>query len=169
MKKYIRDVVSDIVDPRDKITHTPDGVFALASKGKPALFFLEIDRGTTALRDDVHGVAKMLKFYFRLMVDGQYQRYRDDFRTDRPFDLFRVLVVTTTQARLTNMRKLSTAITIQPATAKRFVWLSTHDVVTPGAVLGSIWTSFDEGDPTTYGIAPGVETKEVCARLPVGA
>ena len=53
--RYIRDFICDIRDPAKLIHHTPDAVFALERDGNPALFFLEIDRGTEVLNDPEKG------------------------------------------------------------------------------------------------------------------
>lgn len=45
VKKYIRDNVCDIENKRIAHSHTPDAVFALEKDGRPAPFFVEIDRG----------------------------------------------------------------------------------------------------------------------------
>ena len=46
LAKHIKDFVCDIQRPETKLNHTPDAVFALSKNGSPALFLLEIDRGT---------------------------------------------------------------------------------------------------------------------------
>ena len=46
--KYIKDVVFDVANAQEEITHTPDGVLALSKAKRPALFFLEVDRGNAA-------------------------------------------------------------------------------------------------------------------------
>src|SRR5262249_17580381 len=51
VKKYLRDHVQDY-------SHTPDAVFCLEKDGKPALFFLEIDRGGEVLTDETKGFLK---------------------------------------------------------------------------------------------------------------
>ena len=56
VKKYIRDKVSEY-------SHTPDAVFALEKDGKPALFFLEIDRGIEIVSDPEKGFLKCVVFY----------------------------------------------------------------------------------------------------------
>src|SRR5690606_13268302 len=70
--KYIKDVVFDARNPREKISHTPDAVFALVKGGKPALFFLEIDRGTESLSNPERGVNKMIRFYEGLAKSGKF-------------------------------------------------------------------------------------------------
>ena len=60
--KYLKDVAFDIVNPKEHIPHTPDAVFCLEKGNKPALFFLEIDRGTEVLSSPEKGVLKMVRF-----------------------------------------------------------------------------------------------------------
>ena len=78
--KYIRDFICDVRDPARLIHHTPDAVFALEKDGNPALFFLEIDRGTEVVNDPEKGFLKSFHFYLNYFVDGKYQKYSEDFR-----------------------------------------------------------------------------------------
>ncbi len=115
--KYIKDFVCDMRNPARLIHHTPDSVFALEMDGKPALFFLEIDRGTEGLTNPDKGFLKCLEFYLNYWVDGKYQRYAEDFKCG-PFKAFRALIVTTSQTRVDNMRQAG-----QPLTLTR-LWLN---------------------------------------------
>src|SRR5215469_478033 len=73
MARYIRDVVCDVGNGRRELGHTPDAVFALEKNGMPALFFLEIDRGTEVVSDPEKGVLKACRFYLNLLVGGGFQ------------------------------------------------------------------------------------------------
>ena len=154
VRKYIRDVVCDMQDLSQKLNHTPDGVFALQKEGKPALFFVEIDRGTEVLTNEDKGFLKAIRFYLNYLVDEEqkYQRYRQDFDC-APFQVFRVLFVTTSEKRLENMRQAVSGLPFHRGQAKRFVWLATFEQVTPETVFGDIWRSMDEGDEGLYRIA----------------
>lgn len=148
--KYIKDVICDVANEREQVSHTPDGVFALEKDGRAALFFLEIDRGTEVVADPRKGVLKCLRFYASYLVDGKYQRYARDFAVEG-FKGFRTLIVTSTQARLLSIRRASTEMDVPPK-AKRFLWVTTEDKITPDIVFTPIWKSIDSEDNTTYRI-----------------
>jgi hypothetical protein len=150
LKKYIKDVVCDIQTPTYEISHTPDAVFALAKNGKPALFFLEIDRGTEVVSDAEKGVLKSFRFYINCLLREQYHRYEKDFRTG-PFKGFRALIVTTSSERLANMQSACSKLDVQ-AKAKQFIWLTTEENVRNELIFGKIWRSADRDDNTTYSI-----------------
>lgn len=148
--KYIRDVVCDISNKRESIGHTPDAVFALEKDGKPALFFLEIDRGTESVSDAEKGVLKCVRFYLNYLADGKYQRYARDFGCGE-FKGFRALVVTTSDQRLRNCREAAKSLDF-PVQGKRFVWISTFAHIEKSGPLGPVWNSLDSGDEKVYGI-----------------
>jgi hypothetical protein len=149
--KYIRDFVCDVYDPAKLIHHTPDGVFALERNGKSALFFLEMDRGTEALTNPDKGFLKCLQFYLNYWVGDKYQRYGEDFNCE-PFKAFRVLLVTTSQTRIDNMRKAASNVHMDPPMVKRFIWLTTDDELNRETIFKPIWQSADIGDENLYRI-----------------
>lgn len=151
--KYLRDVVGDGQDLSQKLSHTPDGVFALQKEGQLALFFVEVDRGTEALSQEDKGFLKAVRFYLNYLVDPQhpYQRYRQDFG-GAGFKGFRVLFVTPSEARLENMRQAVSALPFHHPQAKRFIWLTTLDQLTPAGVFGEIWRAAEGTDPRYYRI-----------------
>ncbi|MBZ0268479.1 replication-relaxation family protein [bacterium] len=151
IRKYIRDVVSDIRGP-GKITHTPDGVFALEKAGRAALFFLEIDRGTETVSDPRRGILKHIHFYLRYLDGDGYQRYREDFGVAEPFRGFRALVVTSSPKRLENIREVGGRINFEPDHAKRFIWLASQDQVDGSDILSEIWRDLSP-DGGTHAIA----------------
>ena len=148
--KYIRDVICDIADNREEVSHTPDGVFALERIGKQALFFLEIDRGTEVVSDPDKGVLKSIRFYANYLLEGKYQRYAKDFGVTA-FKGFRSVYVTTSAARLQNIREATTDLQV-PQKAKRFHWITTVDKVTNETIFTPIWVSIDPTDSATYQI-----------------
>ena len=151
VRKYIRDVVCDIQDIAHNINHTPDAVTALQKDGNAALFFIEIDRGTEVVSNEEKGFLKAIRFYLNYLVDDQkkYQRYTQDFRC-APFKGFRVLFVTTSDTRLTNMRQAVSNLEFHYAKAKRFIWLTTFEQITTADIFQPIWRSADTTDTTTY-------------------
>lgn len=148
--KYIRDVTCDISHARESVSHTPDGVFALEKDGKTALFFLEIDRGTETITAAEKGVLKSVRFYLNYLIDGKYQRYGADFGIES-FRGFRTLYVTTSDARVTNIRQAVSTVDV-PEKAKRFLWLSTLEKINANTLFGPIWKSANEGDSDLHSL-----------------
>lgn len=149
--KYIRDFICDTHNQSAIIYHTPDAVFALEKDGKAALFFLEMDRGTEALTNPEKGFLKCLHFYLNYWVGGKYQRYSEDFRCEA-FRNFRTLFVTTSQARVDNMRQAAKDVNIEPSQVKRFIWLTADDRLARDSMFQSIWQSADIADNNYYKI-----------------
>lgn len=149
-RKQLQDAVR--VD-RATISHTPDAVFALEHAGKPALFFLEVDRGTETLSDAERGVLKMLRFYLHYLVSEGYQRYAAVFGVPA-FKAFRVLLTTTSETRLANMRALGGELEFELPHAKRFIWLATQEAITEETIFGPVWRALEPSDEHIYSIAP---------------
>lgn len=150
VKKYIRDRINDIALSSISYSHTPDAVFALEKDGRPALFFLEIDRGTEIVSDSSKGFLKCAVFYLNYWVDRGWLRYNEDFK--REFSAFRMLVVTTSQARLSHMREAATSLPFPKEQAKRFLWGTIHSWLRVETVFDPIWQSLDTTDETAYRI-----------------
>jgi hypothetical protein len=148
--KYIRDVTCDIANEREKVSHTPDGVFALQKDGKAALFFLEIDRGTETVSDADKGVLKATRFYLNYLFDGKYQRYSKDFNVDS-FKGFRTLFVTGSETRMQNIRQASAKLQV-PEKAKKFIWITTDNKISTESMFKPIWKSIDHRDNSGYQI-----------------
>src|SRR6266446_3544062 len=120
VKKYIRDRINDIALSSVSYSHTPDAVFSLEKDGKPALFFLEIDRGGEVVSDPEKGFLKCIVFYLHYWQEKKWIRYNEDFH--REFRNFRLLVVTTSPLRLTHMREQVSAYSFPESQVKRFLW-----------------------------------------------
>jgi Replication-relaxation len=129
VKKYIRDTVKDIANKSLIYSHTPDAVFALEKAGKPALFFVEIDRGVEVVSDPEKGFLKSIVFYLNYWVDGKYRRYEADFPV-KDCKAFRALYVTTSKERLAHMREAVTRLPFRDANVKRFLWGTTQNEAT---------------------------------------
>ena len=148
--KYIKDFVCDVSRPNDEpITHTPDAVFALEKNQVPALFFLEVDRGTEVVGDQNKGVLKCVKFYLNYLVSGNYQRYSQDFGCGQ-FRGFRTLIITTTEKRAENMRAAVSGLPFAEK-AKKFIWLTDQEQAIR-SIFDSIWRSADHTDQNRYRI-----------------
>jgi archaeosine-15-forming tRNA-guanine transglycosylase len=106
----------------EAIALTPDGYFELASEGAIRAMFLENDRGTEAL--SVWQQKAVL--YVQLAVSGEFQ---NRFRQPQ----FRVLVVTSSERRLDNIRAV-----VAKSTDKIF-WLTTLDNIHQQGLWSPIW------------------------------
>ena len=148
--KYIKDFACDVQNGGEQLSHTPDAVFALQKNGVPALFFLEVDRGTEVVSDPQKGVLKACRFYLNYLVGGQYQRYGKDFGC-QPFRGFRTLFVTSSEKRLSNMRQAVSALNFE-GKAKKFIWFVTEGAPFRTTLFQAIWISGDAQDPTLYRI-----------------
>jgi hypothetical protein len=149
LAKYIKDFVCDVRDGREQINHTPDAVFALQKHGTPALFFLEIDRGTEVITDAERGVLKACRFYLNYLLSGNYSRYVADFGV-QAFRGFRALLVTTSEQRVTNIRSAVAALPFEDK-AKRFIWLATYGDLDQ-SITAAAWRSADATDNAVYRI-----------------
>jgi hypothetical protein len=139
VKKYIRDSVKNL-------SHTPDAVFALEKNNKPALFFVEIDRGTELISDPERGLLKAIIFYLNYWTVKGYARYEKDFRCQ--FETARVLILTTTQTRLQHIREAVTKLDFTPKYVKRFLWVTSEKE----AIFSSVWHALDTSDTEVYAI-----------------
>lgn len=155
LKKHIRDVTTDAMEPQQKISHAPDAVFALQRGEASALFFLEIDRGTEVLSNPDRGVLKTIRFYLSSLVSGSYQRYQREFGLARPFRAFRALFVVSSAERLRNIREICGTTTFNPEYAKRFIWLTTEQALLDPELLTRTWTALEPSDARGYAIVPG--------------
>jgi hypothetical protein len=106
----------------ETIKLTPDGYFELASAGGVRAAFLEIDLGTEALSV----WQKKAALYLQLAVSGEFQ---NRFRQQQ----FRVLVVTSSERRLNNIRAV-----VAKSTDKIF-WLTTLDNIHSEGLWSPIW------------------------------
>ncbi len=151
VKKYIRDRVCDVTNHAYEHSHTPDGVFALEKDGKPALFFLEIDRGTEVISDPQKGFLKCVLFYLNYWTEGKFSRYGVDFHCP-PFEAFRVLIITTSGERIKNIRQAVTALPFPDDSIKRFFWITTEARIRRDGIFANIWVSLHRDDQTVYRI-----------------
>lgn len=150
LKKYIKDIVCNINNAEELISHTPDAVFALAKNQATGLFFLEVDRGTEVISDENKGVLKSVKFYLNYFKTGNYQRYQTDFNCN-PFRGFRALFVTTSATRIANIREVISNFPFEEK-PKRFIWFTEQKNINPKTIFQDIWLSADVEDSTRYRI-----------------
>lgn len=139
---------------QDRLVHVPDLAFALRRGDRQALFLVEVDRGTEVVGDPKRGVGLFVRFYLRALLTGGFQGLGSRLGGAAGFRGFRVLVVTTTAARVEAIRARWGSMPIEPEQAKRFIWLSTSDALRSDTLLEHVWTSLDPRDAQSYVIAP---------------
>lgn len=147
------DYVADGHNPAERII--PDAGFALRHRetDKRALFLIEVDRGTMRLSsaqpdDDIDTYTAKFNLYDRYLASG---RVRDRYPRLGSFTGFHVLTITTSDARVENMR--AAARLLDPA-YHPFHRLSTLDRVRQN-LLHDGWLSRDHADPSTYKLIKG--------------
>lgn len=133
----------------------PDAGFVIENRasGKRALFLIEVDCGTTQLMSfqpdaDVKTFINKLEQYDRYLASGRAaQRYA----RLGAFTGFHVLIVTSSKARIANMRKADRAL---PTSFHPYYRFSTLDTVRQ-KFLHDGWLSRDHADHRTYKLIKG--------------
>jgi hypothetical protein len=152
-RKETADFVANSTDPADKII--PDAGFALEHRasGKRALFLIEVDCGTTRLTttqpdSDIATFTAKLAQYDRYLGSGRVQ---DRYPRLGVFNGFHLLVITTSDQRIANMR--AAASSLDPAFHQfyRFSALTT----VRQQFLHDGWLSRDHADRTTHPLIRG--------------
>ncbi len=106
----------------EAIKLTPDAYIELETSGTMRALFLEVDRGTEALKVWQQKTA----YYLQLAVSGEFaQRFRQQ--------QFRVLVVASSDKRLMNIRA-----TVAKSTDKIF-WFTTFQIINRDGLWSPIW------------------------------
>ncbi|MEJ6404329.1 replication-relaxation family protein [Yoonia sp. 2307UL14-13] len=152
-RRETTDYVTDTKIAENRIV--PDAGFSLehVASGKRALFMIEVDRGTTPLTSDqdeadVKPIVAKLAQYDRYLASG---RVTERFAHLGHFTGFHVLMVTTSDQRVANMRSASATL---PAAFHHLYRFSTLDTVCRN-VLHDGWLSRDHADQTTYRLIKG--------------
>jgi len=140
-------------DRGERIAHTPDLAFALRRDGRQALFLVEIDRGTEVVGDPKRGVGRFVRFYLRALLTGAFAGLGAKLGGRDGFKSFRVLVVTTSAARVEAIRARWGTMPVEPEVAKRFIWLTTRDALLGVSLLEHGWRSLDPRDESRYVVA----------------
>jgi len=152
LRRHVRDEAPDVTQHGRPVAHTPDAVFALEKASKPALFFLEIDRGTEVVSNPAKGFLKAVRFYLNYWHSGGYRRYEKEFGISQTRQPFRLLVVTPSEARIDTMRQATTQLPFPNSDPKRFFWATTPDKISPETLFDPIWRSLELGDDRSYRI-----------------
>lgn len=135
--------------------HVPDGMFVLRRGERTALFFFEYDRGTEVLGNPERGLGRILHSYLKAFTSGSYRAAGELLGAGKDCHGFRALVVTTTVARVANIRRQWASLSGAAAAGKRFVWLAPEAVLESEDVLGERWVPLEATDERTYAIAEG--------------
>lgn len=126
-ERKLREDPERVRDPKTDKKHPviPDAyfVYELGETGLRAHFFLEIDMATMSNPRFAEKVERYL-----LYRQGRYFEERYEGRS------FRVLVVTTSQRRLRNLKQ-----TTEQAGGKSTFWFATFEGLDSGKILGDIW------------------------------
>ncbi len=138
----------------ERISHTPDLAFAVKRGERQALFLVEIDRGTEVVGDPKRGVGLFVRFYLRALVSGSFDGLRARLGLPEGLRGFRVLVVTTSTARVQAIRDRWGSMPMEHEMAKRFIWLTTREALHSTSLLDHDWASLDPRDEARYVLAP---------------
>lgn len=115
-------------------THDADGIFVLSRRGEHQLFFLEIDRGTQS----IHGkFLEMVRFYQDYLIAEDFKTISTKFNLP-DFKIFRLLIVTSSNERLNNIKKKVLKDKVLNPEAMKFFWI-TGSQVTDQNILSNIW------------------------------
>lgn len=153
-KAVLSESVSFGTGDHDRLVHVPDLAFALRRGDRQALFLVEVDRGTEVVGDPKRGVGLFVRFYLRALLTGGFESLGSRLGGSSGFRGFRVLVVTTTAARMEAIRARWGTMPVEPEQAKRFIWLSNSNALRSGALLEHGWVSLDPRDAQNYVVAP---------------
>jgi hypothetical protein len=135
--------------------HVPDGLFVLRRAARSALFFFEYDRGTEVLGNPERGLGRIVYSYLKAFASGSYRRAGELLGARDQFQGFRALIVTTTPARIANIRRHWASLSGPIAAGKRFVWLASAAVLESEDVFAERWVPLEASDDRTYAIAGG--------------
>jgi len=125
----IADETPDLSDVSRRIRFRPDAVFILSRAGKRALFFLEVDWQTEAIRGgNSKAFADKFVAYASYRQHGGFRRYGEDFRG------FRVLTTWTASARMHNARAAAAELGL-----RQMILFAPFVQITPEAILERIW------------------------------
>lgn len=141
-------------EPAERITHAPDLAFAMRRGERQAIFLVEVDRGTEVVGDPRRGVGLFVRFYLRALVCGAFNGLRARLGLPDGVRGFRVLVVTTSAARVQAIHERWGSMPVEHEMAKRFIWLSTREALHASNLLEHGWVSLDPRDETLYALAP---------------
>ena len=131
--------------------HVPDGAFGLRRGDRSALFFFELDRGTEVIGNRARGLGRIITSYLQALTSQGYRKLAGPLGVTEALRGFRVLIVTSSETRVANVRRLWGAVGREQSLS-RFIWLAPSTVLSNGNILRAPWLSLDSADPRTYAI-----------------
>jgi len=129
--------------PSRFIRYRRDAVCCIGTPCGTALFEIEYDRGTEAITSAAHRavtLAHKLRVFLESVQQRRFDRYASPEFFGHPFQVSRLLLITTTQSRLDHIATAS-----QELNTHGLVYLSTFSAITPETVLADMWTVPDAG------------------------
>ena len=91
----------------------------------------------------------MRRYYLGYAKAGKFQSYQQEFKCGQ-LSWFRLLLVTSSQQRLDNMREDATDYFETTAKALRYFWVTTFQKTEFGNPLAGHWKSLDVSDDNIY-------------------
>lgn len=131
--------------------HVPDGAFGLRRGDRSALFFFELDRGTEVIGNRARGLGRIITSYLQALTSQGYRKLAGPLGITGSLRGFRVLIVTSSETRVGNVRRLWGAAA-RERSLSRFIWLTPSTVLSNGDILRARWLSLDPADTRTYAI-----------------
>lgn len=117
---------------------TPDGVLSITDgkQEKTLLFLLEVDMGTEPLTTATGTNGDVRQKILKCQAHFRQQRYNRYERTwDCELNGFRLLILTTTETRMTALCRL-----IREMPPTDFVWITDGDTMLQNGLAANIWT-----------------------------
>jgi hypothetical protein len=133
-------LVDETADPRNgarRIRYRRDAVLCVGAGEGKALFELEYDRGAEVIRSKGGRkvtVARKLEIFLQSIRERRFERYAKPEYFGYPFRVSRLLVVTTSETRLSNIVRVGRDINTHG-----LVYLTTLERLNSSTVFGPIW------------------------------
>jgi hypothetical protein len=137
----------ETADPRNgarRIRSRRDAVVSVGTEKGKALFELEYDRGAEVIESKGHRkitVARKLEIFLQSIRERRFERYARPEYFGYPFRVSRLLLVTTSETRLSNIVRVSKEINTHG-----LVYLTTLERLNESTVFGPIWEVPDSRD-----------------------
>ena len=134
----IEDEVRDPMAKGKQIRFRRDSVFCLENQRGSALFELEYDRGTEVLKSPRRRsvtLHRKVAIFLQSIQEKRFQRYSSPQFFNQPFNISRLLVVTTTNRRLENLIQALSDLDM-----RGIVLLTSEERIGTKDPLGEIWT-----------------------------
>lgn len=133
----------DPIKPGRLVKYRRDAVCCLGTNHGKALFEIEYDRGNEVLQGSARRkttIARKLAVFLESLKHRHFTRYSGTEFFAHPFQVSRLLIITTAIARLNNIAELCLALNTHG-----LVYVTTMEQVSPSTVLGPIWVQPVDG------------------------